>query len=427
MQQRNTFLVGVILLIWFVISFVTNILGPLMPIIIETYGLSLTMAAFLPFSFFLAYGIMSVPAGIMIERLGEKKSMYVAFTLNLTGALLFAFNPQYGMALASLFIIGIGMAMLQVIINPLMRTAGGEENFAFFSVMSQLVFGLASFVSPFVFSYLIKELAMPRAGNPLVNILGGLVRNGMHWTALYWLFGFIFIVMLVLLALIKMPRVELKEDEKSGAASVYIELLKKRDVWIFFLGIVAYVGTEQSLANWMSEFLKRYHGVDPSSGGADSVASFWGLMTVGCMLGLLVLKLWDSRVVLKVAVVLSAIALSIALFGSKSLSLWAFPAAGFTISVIFSIIFSLALNSVSSHHGSFSGILCSGIFGGALVPFIVGTLGDAIGLRYAMMFLYVTLAYIFFIAAYAKPLVNNKTISRKKNTVEEREQLIQPS
>ncbi|MCH5719544.1 hypothetical protein MKP07_26680 [Niabella hibiscisoli] len=72
MQQTNRFLVGVILLIWFVISFVTNILGPLMPVIIETYRLSLTMAAFLPFSFFLAYGIMSVPAGIMIERLGEK-------------------------------------------------------------------------------------------------------------------------------------------------------------------------------------------------------------------------------------------------------------------------------------------------------------------------------------------------------------------
>lgn len=414
MQQRNNFLVGVILLIWFVISFVTNILGPLMPIIIDTYKLSLTMAAFLPFSFFLAYGVMSIPAGMMIERLGEKKSMLIAFSLNLAGALLFAFNPQYGMALASLFIIGIGMAMLQVIINPLMRVAGGEENFAFFSVMGQLVFGLASFVSPFVFSYLMKELAAQPVRNQLAGALGRLVRNGLHWTALYWLFGFIFIVMLMLLALIKMPQVELKEDEKAGAATVYFELLKKRDVWLFFLGIIAYVGTEQSLANWMSEFLKRYHGVDPATVGASAVASFWGSMTVGCMLGLLVLRLWNSRVVLKVAVVLSAIVISLALFGSETLSLWAFPMAGFTISVMFSIVFSLALNSVSRHHGSFSGILCSGIFGGALVPFIVGFLGDAIGLRYALMFLYITLGYIFFIAAYAKPLIDNKTVTLKE-------------
>ncbi|WP_018625871.1 MFS transporter [Niabella aurantiaca] len=413
MKQRSNFLVGVILLIWFVISFVTNILGPLMPIIIDTYKLSLTMAAFLPFSFFLAYGIMSIPAGIMIELLGEKKSMLIAFALNLAGALLFAFNPQYGMALASLFIIGAGMAMLQVIINPLMRTAGGEEHFAFFSVLGQLVFGLASFVSPFVFSYLMKTLAAP-VNNPLVSALGGLVRGGLHWTALYWLFAFIFALMLVLLALIKMPRVELKDDEKSGAAAVYMALLKKRAVWLFFLGIVAYVGTEQSLANWMSEFLKRYHHVDPTTGGAGAVAAFWGLMTIGCLLGLAVLKLWDSRRVLKIATVLSAIAVSMALFGGKDLALWSFPAAGFTISVMFSIVFSLALNSVTAHHGSFSGILCSGIFGGALVPFIVGALGDVVGLRYALMILYITLGYIFFIAAYARPLVNNQTISRKK-------------
>lgn len=228
MQKRSNFLVGIILLIWFVISFVTNILGPLMPIIIETYGLSLTMAAFLPFSFFLAYGVMSIPAGMMAERLGEKRSMLIAFTLNFLGALLFSFNPQYSMALASLFIIGIGMAMLQVIINPLMRTAGGEENFAFFSVMGQLVFGLASFVSPFVFSYLIKELAVVPAANPLVQMLGSLVKNDLNWTALYWLFSFIFLAMLIILSLIKMPAVQLKDDEKAGALSVYAALLKKR-------------------------------------------------------------------------------------------------------------------------------------------------------------------------------------------------------
>lgn len=126
-MQRNNFLVGVILLIWFVISFVTNILGQVMPIIIQTYKLSLTMAAFLPFSFFLAYGIMSIPSGIMIERIGEKKSMLIAFSLNFIGALAFGLYPQYGIALGSLFIIGMGMAMLQVIINPLMRTAGAKR------------------------------------------------------------------------------------------------------------------------------------------------------------------------------------------------------------------------------------------------------------------------------------------------------------
>ena len=413
-MQRNNFLVGVILLIWFVISFVTNILGPLMPIIIQTYNLSLTMAAFLPFSFFLAYGIMSIPSGIMIERIGEKKSMLIAFTLNFIGAIAFGLYPQYGIALGSLFIIGIGMAMLQVIINPLMRTAGGEENFAFFSVLGQLVFGLASFISPFVFSYLIAELSASPVENPLIGLLASLVKDNLSWTALYWLFSFIFLLILLLLSFIKMPKVELKDDEKSGAAVVYLDLLKNRNVLLFFGGIVAYVGTEQALANWMSEFLRTYHGVDPGKEGAQAVAWFWGLMSLGCLLGLALLKLWDSKLILKLATLISMLVLSVALFGDRGMALYAFPAAGFFISVMFSIIFSLALNSVAQHHGSFSGILCSGIFGGALVPLIIGSLGDMIGLRYALVFLYLTLAYILFLAYYAKPMINNKTVSLKE-------------
>jgi fucose permease len=408
-MQRNKFLVGMILVIWFVISFVTNILGPLMPIIVQTYKLSLTMAAFLPFSFFLAYGITSIPAGVLIESIGEKKSMLIAFSLNLIGSLSFAINPTYTIALGSLFVIGIGMSMLQVIINPLMRTAGGEENFAFYSVLAQLVFGLASFISPFVFTFLLKALASQNS-NLLNSIFNNLVRAGLNWTALYWLFGIIFILILLVLSMVKIPMVKRNDDEKTGKAHVYAELLKKREVWFFFFGIIAYVGTEQSLANWMSEFLRGYHGLNPNTEGANAVAWFWGSMTLGCLLGLAVLKLWDSKIVLKIASVLSIAVLAIALYGNKEMAVLGFTTLGFTISVMFSVVFSLALNSVTKHHGSFSGILCSGIFGGALVPLIIGSLGDWIGLRYAFSFLFVTLGYIFFLAYAAKPMVTNKTV-----------------
>jgi len=77
---------------------------------------------------------------------------------------------------------------------------------------------------------------------------------------------------------------------------------------------------------------------------------------------------------------------------------------------MFSVVFSLALNSINKHHGSFAGILCTGIFGGALVPFIIGWLGDFIGLRYALFFLFLTLAYILSISFYAKPLIQNQTV-----------------
>lgn len=413
-MRRSNFLVAVILVIWFVISFVTNIMGPLIPIVIETYKLSLTMAAFLPFSFFLAYGIMSIPAGMMVERLGEKKSMLIAFTLNFIGATAIAMFPVYAIALGSLFTIGIGMAMLQVIINPLMRVAGGEENFTFYSVMGQLVFGLGSFVAPFVFTHLMRKISEPMQMGGIAKFLSALIRDGMDWTILYWLFSFIFVLVIITVSAIKIPKVERTSEEKAGTLSLYGELLKDRKIILFFLGIVAYVGTEQALANWMSEFLKQYHGMDPTTEGAKATAWFWGVMSVGCLAGLGLLRILDSKLVLKIASVATLLMLSLALFGSREISYCAFIACGFTISVMFSIIFSLALNSVLQHHGSFSGILCSGIFGGALMPLVVGALGDYIGLRYAMTVLYLAVGYILSIAYFAKPFIQNKTISIKE-------------
>ncbi len=410
-MKRNHLIVFLILCIWFVISFITNILGPIMPVIIDNYNLSLTMAAFLPFSFFLAYGIMSIPSGMMIEKFGGKPSLLIAFSFTLTGTLLFAFFPVYIMAIASLFIIGMGMAMLQVIINPLMRQAGGEENFAFNSTLSQLVFGSASFVSPFVFTYLMQHLSgYTGGGNFFVSILSRLAPPNLPWNALYWLFSFIIIVMIAIILFVRLPRVELKEDEKAGAVETYKGLLKKKKVVLYFLGIMAYVGTEQGLSNWMSKFLNTYHHFSPEAEGARAIAWFWGLMSVGCLLGLIVLKLVDSKRVLKVISILSMITVLLALFGPARVSLWAFPFTGFFIALIFALIFSLALNSVDKHHGPLSGILCSGIFGGALVPLIIGWLGDHIGLRLAMLFLMVTLGYILSIPFWADPLVNNKTV-----------------
>jgi fucose permease len=413
-MRRNKFVVFLILCIWFVISFITNILGPIMPVLIDNFKLSLTLAAFLPFSFFLAYGIMSIPAGMMIEQFGEKTSMLAAFGLTFIGSLLFSLFPVYSMALASLFIIGIGMAMLQVIINPLMREAGGEEHFAFNSALAQLIFGAASFISPFVFTYLMRELnGYSGGGNFFIQTLSLLIPKELPWSSLYWIFSLIIIFMLGVISMIKLPKVELKEDEKVGPFKSYLELFKKKQVILYFLGIMAYVGTEQGLANWMSKFLKTYHNFNPEIEGASAIAWFWGLMSVGCLLGLIILKLVDSKLALKVFTLLAMVTVALALFGPAGVSLWAFPVAGFFLSIMFSVIFSLALNSEEKHHGSFSGILCSGIFGGALVPLIIGWIGDQIGLRFAMLFLYITLGYILAIPFWAKPLVDNQTIKIK--------------
>jgi fucose permease len=133
-------------------------------------------------------------------------------------------------------------------------------------------------------------------------------------------------------------------------------------------------------------------------------------MTAGGVVGLLLLKIIDSRKVLIIFSFLALVCLTLALFAPAKVSLVAFPLVGFFASVMYPIIFSLALNSVEEHHGSFSGIIVTGIIGGAVVPLIIGWLGDHLGLRMGMLFLYLTIGYILSIGFWAKPIITNKTI-----------------
>jgi fucose permease len=122
------------------------------------------------------------------------------------------------------------------------------------------------------------------------------------------------------------------------------------------------------------------------------------------------LKVLDSRTVLKLFTVATMIALGIAVFGAADVSRWAFISIGFFISVMWSIIFSLALNSMADHHGSFSGILVTGIIGGAIMPVIVGGLGDWFGLRVGLLSMLLPLAYILSIGFWADPIITNERI-----------------
>ena len=329
-MKRNYYLVGLVLLTFFVISFLTNIVGPLVPDIIDSFDLSLTLVGLLPFAFFIAYGVMSIPSGIMIEKYGEKKVMVVAFIISSLGAFLFALNPSYLVYILSLFLIGSGMAMLQVAINPLLRVAGGEEHFAFNSVLGQLFFGLASFLSPLVYSYLVLNLASGETqSNFLLSWLSGIVPKDLSWISLYWLFAFVSLIMVFIIAISKFPQVELKEDEKVGALETHLQLLKKPTVLLYFLAVFAYVGSEQGVANWISEFLHTYHGTDPQTTGASTISWFWGLMTAGAVLGLILLKFVDSRKVLIGFTLAAMISLTAALFLSEQVALIAFPMVGF--------------------------------------------------------------------------------------------------
>lgn len=412
-MNKRFLMVGLVLLVFFVISFLTNILGALNPGIKESFNLEFSSLGFMTLAFFSAYGIMSIPSGMLVEKYKEKKVMMAGFALATIGAFAFAFSPSFALFLGSLFLIGTGMAMLQVAINPLLREAGGEENFAFYSVLGQLFFGAAGVAGPYLFSYLVENLNKEESPNRFISFIKTLIPADMDWVSIYWIFAVIALIMVLIIMAVKFPEVALKEDEKAGEWAIFRELFKNKTVIAFFIGIFCYVGFEQGVSFWISQFLETYHGVNPDTIGAAAVGNFWGLLTVGCLLGLVLLKFVDSKKVLLIFSSLAFVSLTVALFGSEKMAIIAFPAVGFFASVMWSIIFSLALNSMKTHHGSFAGILCTGIVGGAIAPFIVGWIGDLFSLRVGMLFNYVTLAYIFGVGLWANPLIKNKVISSK--------------
>src|SRR6266852_5112924 len=418
-MARNRYMVSLVFLTFFVMSLLTNILGPIVPDIISSFHVSLTAAGFLAFAFFIAYGVMSIPAGFLVERFTEKPVMVLAFLAGTLGSLSFALFLGYRVAIISYFAIGAGMAVLQVAINPLLRVAGGEEHYAFNSTLAQLVFGSASFVSPRIYSYLVLNLKDPSPDQNLVlRILRRVTPAELPWASIYWIFAASALGMGAVLFLSRFPKVQHTADERVGSLDMYRTLMRQRVVWLYFAAMFAYVGCEQGTADWMSSFLRQYHGLDPHTTGATAVSWFWGLLTAGCSVGMLLLKIFDSRKVLIGAGVGALFCLSVALFGPANVSVIAFPAIGLFTSVMWPIVISLALNSVAKHHGSFSGILSTAVVGGAVVPVIIGSIGDHLGLRAGCAFLYVTFGFVLSVGFWAMLLIGNATISLKKDSAE---------
>src|SRR6202167_2902004 len=418
-MPRNCYMVAIVFLTYFVMSLLTNILGPLVPDIINSFKVSLSAAAFLPFCFFIAYGVMSIPAGFLVERFSEKPVMVSAFLVGTAGSLSFAFRPSYEVPVVSLFVMGSAMAALQTAINPLLRIAGGEEHFAFNAAFSQLVFGSASFLSPYMYSYLVLSLGKENnSRSPLLTVLAKITPADLPWASMYWIFAVFTLAMVALLSFSRFPRVELTMDEQVGSLKTYGSLFRNPTVWASFFCMFAYVGSEQGTANWISEFFLQYHRYDPHTTGAMAVSWFWGLLTAGCFIGMLLLKIFDSRYVLIGTCMGALLCLTAALFGSANVSLIAFPALGLFASVMWPILISLALNSVPEHHGSFAGILSTAIMGGAIVPVIIGRIGDHFGLRAGLAFLYITIGCVLSVGFWAKPLITNATVNFRKVEVQ---------
>ena len=397
-------------LIFLQVGLLESMMSALIPEMIRSFQVSYGLASMMPLAYYAAITLFCIPAGFIGNRVSPAKILFFAFLFALTGILMFVVFLRYQTSVVSLFMMGGATAIMQVTTMPLVRKTCGAENLAFHTTLNQFMFGLGAFLSPFIYSWITLNMVNGERFFP-INILLHVIPSGFEWTAAYWLFILLLISLMLTAVLVRFPKSSSVQTEKK----VYSELFRNKYVIFFFIAMAAYASCEQGIAAWMSKYFQDVHGLDPLTEGATRLSVYWLLLTVGCLGGMCLLKFFESRKVLACMTVCAIVTLFLALYGGKQISVIAFPLVAIFESVMWPVIMSLALNSVSKHHEVLSGFMFMAFIGGAIGPVIIGSLGDSFGLGTSLHFLFLPLLIVLSVAFWAKPLIVNKTI-RKHNS-----------
>jgi FHS family L-fucose permease-like MFS transporter len=392
-------LLWVILLGYFTFGMITNVLGVIIPRVIEQYQLSLFVAGLLPFGFFLAYLVCSIPTGLLMDRFGAKLLVVLGVALMAVGCLVVAWAQQahnYPLIVAMIFAVGVGVTILQTAGNPLIQHLDRPQNYHRNLTLTIGFCGIGAFLGPF--------------------LLASIRRTGRDWDALYLLFAALCFVLLAAMAFSRFPTLATQSSSRFRFDQLG-KLLKTPLVLAYSLGVFCYVGAEVATASWIVTFFQRVHQLtgDVANLAATSffakiaptlpgliVALFWLAQGVGRLVSGAVLNRFGSRRILRIYSFLALACVLVANFGSKNVTAAAFVACGFFTSVLITLMISGTINTFAENPGTVSGLLCTAIFGGALLPPLAGLVGDNFGMHAALMVPALGFAYVFLLAVFGR-------------------------
>ncbi|MDJ0624813.1 MAG: MFS transporter [Candidatus Caenarcaniphilales bacterium] len=388
----------VILLNYFTFAIVTNITGVLLPFWKQDFNISSdAVVTFLVSFFFIAYALTSLPQGVLLEKIGNKKTLLWGASLILVGAAIFSLMPIYSFGLASLFIMGVGVTAMQIVGNLLVKELDEDpNNYSRNLTMAQVAAGLGGAGGGVLIKYLVEGL-------------------NWEWVSAYYVFGGLALSLCILAIVTKIPELKTEDIEKKEApnAQEYLKFATNPLMLIFALGIFTYVGIEVGVASFISRFLGEKYEITQVNAGLV-VSLFWTLQAVGRFAGGLILNYIPAPkalIIYSVGCLSSIVAAVVA--PSANASMIAFISAGFFTSIMFPCIFSLAVNSFDKkHEGTVAGVLCTAIVGGAVTAPVIGLISDISGSLGTGLIIAasVSFAYIAFVGVQA---INNE--SSKKN------------
>jgi fucose permease len=395
-------LLWVIFLGYFTFGMITNILGAIIPEVIKhpevinRSELSLFAAALLTFAFFLSYGVCSIPTGLLMDRFGAKPLVVAGVALMGVGCLVVSRAHDYTLMLAMIFAVGVGVTMLQTAGNPLIQHLDKPENYHRNLTLTIGFCGIGAFLGFFMLAY-IRSTHRP-------------------WQTLYVPFAVLCFLLLALLALSRFPSLSAETQDRFRFEQLG-RLLKNPLVLFYSLGVFFYVGAEVGTTSWIVKFFEKVHGLSGEVANLQAtsffrkalptlpalvVAFFWGAQGVGRLLSGAVLNRFGSRRILRLYAFLALACVLAATFGSKNVTAVAFVACGFFTSVLITLIISGTINTFPENPGTLSGLLCTAIVGGALLPPLAGWVGDHYGLQAAMMVPAAAFGYVFLLSLFGR-------------------------
>lgn len=400
--------------LFFIWGFITSLNDILVPHLKNVFELSYTKAIFVQFSFFAAYLIVSVPAGLLLKRVGYQLGLVLGLLIACAGCLVFipaARMQVYEIFLLGLFVLAAGITILQVSANPFVIALGRKESAPSRLNMTQAFNSLGTTLAP-VFGGLIIFSAAS-AGLDLSTESGmqafraqeaALVEVPYFWLAV------VLLLMVAFFSWVRLPAIHAPEAERSAESerSGAFSVLRYPRLTLGAIGIFVYVGAEVAIGS----FLVNFFGEESVAGMEAAVAAryvsyYWGGAMVGRFVGALLLRYVRAGVMLAVCGFFATILIAVAMASTGMQAVWAILAVGLCNSIMFPTIFSLALSGLGRDTSQGSGVLCMAIVGGAVVPLLQGILADYAGIQLSFLVPLLCYCYIVYYGA-CSPLMRSK-------------------
>lgn len=349
-----------VMLCFFAMGFV-DLVGIASNYVKADLDLSDAEANIFPSLVFFWFLIFSVPTGVLMNRIGRKRTVMLSLLVTFVSLLLPLFGDSYGIMLCSFSLLGIGNALMQTSLNPLLSNIIAGDKLASSLTFGQFVKAIASFLAPYI--------AMWGATQAIPEF-------GMGWRVLFPIYMAIAVIAILWLG--ATPIEEEAPDKASGFSSC-LKLLGSPFILLCFIGIMCHVGIDVGTNTTAPKILMERLGM-PLDEAGFATSLYFIFRTLGCLSGAVILQKVASKPFLGISVVCMLVAM-VLLFVSTDLTVIyiAIALIGFGNSNVFSIVFSQALLAVPDKKNEISGLMIMGLFGGTVFPLLMGFASDAVG------------------------------------------------